>query len=336
MRLEEFCAASEGVRTWLDSLLVVLDGELVFERYFHGVRSQDQSNVYSITKSWLSCLVGIALQRGLLKTIDMPLVEVLADRVPAGFDLRKADITIRHCLLMQSGLRYENTFEFATQFGRATDPVAFFFSDNLPVCRPPGTAWLYSGADSQMVAEVLRVCAGEPLAEFARQWLAEPLGIGEFRWPRNLPVPGAATWPAEIGASELCLTPIDLARFGECVRRNGLGPDRQVVPASWIELATAATEGVDLAYLDAFYASLGLPPLRRDAASYGLHIPLMWLDGRRVISLAGSGGQYVFVVPELALTVVQTANLADPATFVEGIQGGVDIMLDVILPAFRS
>jgi len=129
---------------------------------------------------------------------------------------------------------------------------------------------------------------------------------------------------------------MDLARFSECIRQDRVIAGRQVVPTRWLKLATTPTEGIDLAYLDAFYASLGLPPMRGDAAGYGLHFPLKRLDGHCVITLAGSGGQYVFVASELGLTVVQTANMVDPSKIVEGIQGGVDLMLDIILSALRT
>jgi len=194
--VQAFAAASENRAPWLDSLLVVIDGELVFERYLHGVRAQESSNIYSITKCWLSCLVGIALEKGLLGSLDTPLAEIFVDRIPAGSDHRKDEITIRHCPAMQSGLAYENTFEFETEFGIAADPVAFFFSDRLPVRGPPGETWLYSGADSQMVAEALRARVGRSLSDIAREWLAEPLGVDDFSWARKFPTLGAATWPA--------------------------------------------------------------------------------------------------------------------------------------------
>lgn len=217
--------------------------------------------------------------------------------------------------------------------------VAFFFSDALEVLHEPGCAWVYSAADSQMVAETLREAAGVSLSELAREWLADPLGIGEFEWPRAVSVPGAVAWPAEIGPSELCMRPRDLARLGLCVLNHGSVDGRPVVPRDWLELATACTPGVDGPFLDAFYASIGVPPVR-GMAGYGLRFGLKELGGHPVIALGGSGGQYAFVFRGLDLVVVQTAGTprggreASPLTQ-DGLSGGVDIVLDVILPTLR-
>ncbi len=324
-------------RPWLNSLLVVRHGRLLFERYFNGFGPENLHPVYSVTKQWLSCLVGIALEKGLLPSLDMPLAGYHGSRAPRGSDPRKRMITLRHCLAMQSGLGWRNDMDFATAFSRAADPVAFFFGDDIDVVEVPGTAWVYSACDSQMVAETLRTAIGRPLTEAAREWLADPLGITEFKWPRTISIPGAATWRAEIGPSEMWLSPRGLARLGFCLLNHGSQGGRQVVPRRWLELATAPTPGVDGPFLQDFYAQIGVPPVR-GMSGYGLHFGLKDFDGHPVISVAGSGGQYAFVVRDLDLLIVQTAGLAPgegdavpPSQ--AGLDGGVDIALDVILPA---
>ena len=112
-----------------------------------------------------------------------------------------------------------------------------------------------------------------------------------------------------------------------------------MVPRRWLELATAPTPGVDGPFLQDFYAQIGVPPVRA-MSGYGLHFGLKDFDGHPVISVAGSGGQYAFVVRDLDLLIVQTAGLAPgegdavpPSQ--AGLDGGVDIALDVILPALH-
>ncbi len=324
--LADIIATAPETRPWLDSLLILQNGNVVFEHYFNGCGPETKHNLFSVTKSWLSCLIGIALERGVLPSIDIPVTQLLANRIPAQIDSRKHDISLRHCLAMQSGLAYENTMEFATEFGASDDPATFFFSDRLPVVHAPGTHWLYSGADSQMVAECLRACTGRSLTELAHDWLAGPLDIEQFEWPRQFPTPGAQTWPAEIGPSELRMTTRDLARFTECLRLRGRIADTAVIPAVWLDEATATTPSVNAECLNQFYSSLGVAPVR-GVAGYGLHFGVMQLDRFATISIAGTGGQYGFAIPELNLTVVQTANFSG-----DGLGGGADLMLDVILP----
>ena len=215
--LERLAERAAEERPWLNSLLVIRHGRLLFERCFNGFGPDDLHPVYSVTKQWLSCLVGIALEKGLLPSLDMPLAGYHGSRAPRGSDPRKRMITLRHCLAMQSGLGWRNDMDFATAFSRAADPVAFFFGDDIEVVEVPGTAWVYSACDSQMVAETLRTAIGRPLTEAAREWLADPLGITEFKWPRTISIPGAATWRAEIGAfGDVALAARPGARPGRC------------------------------------------------------------------------------------------------------------------------
>ncbi|MEQ8261930.1 serine hydrolase domain-containing protein [Pseudohaliea sp.] len=313
--------------SWLDSLMVIHNGELLFERYFNEGSPDALHDMHSVTKNWLCCMVGIALDKGLLSDIDQPVCEVFQERLPGHWDSRKSRITLRHCLKMQSGLDYQNTMEFAELMGRNPDPVDFFFGPDLPVVADPGTHWCYSGADSQMIAEALRHMSQSSLSELAREWLAEPLGITRFEWPRQFPTPGAQPWPAELGCAGLMLTPRDFAKFVLCVSQDGEFGGRSVVPANWLREATIPSAGVDGEVLAAFYREIGAPEVP-GISGYGMHIGNMKLNGHEIVALSGAGGQYGFIVKALDVVVVQTANFSG-----DGLSGGALLLRDTILPA---
>ena len=316
--IEKIVSGNLSDWNWLDSLIVLKDGKAVYESYFHG-EAEDLREVYSSTKSCLSCLIGIALYRGDIPSLDQRLVEIFPNRLPAKLDERKKDITLRHCLAMQSGLDYQNTWEFAELFSKTADPVDFFFSDHLPVIADPGVVWCYSGADSQMVSEVLVACTGRSASELVREWLFEPLGIDGFRWPRAFPVEGASEWPAETGASGLALTTRDFAKLTECIRQHGRYHDRQIIPKDWLDTATTPQPGVDSEFLANFYQSLGLPHIS-EMLGYGYHFGQANVAGTPNPIIAGMGGQYGFIFREMNLSIVQTANFEG-----DGLSGGVEL-----------
>lgn len=325
--LKEAVTAAATDQPWLDSLMIFKNGSLLFERYQNEGSPTKLHAMHSVTKNWLSCLVGIAVDEGVFGGIDESLHELFSERLPERWDERKKKITLEHCLRMQSGLDYQNTMEFAELMGQNPDPVDFFFGPDLPVIAEPGTRWCYSGADSQMVAEALRQKCGKSLSEIARLWLADPLGIGNFEWPRHFPTLGAQEWPAEVGCSELSLTPGDFATLVLCVSQNGMHDGRSVIPWRWLEQASVSSDGVDGEVLAAFYREIGAPEVP-GISGYGMHLGCMNLQGYDIVTLAGAGGQYGFIIKDLGLVVVQTANFSG-----DGLSGGAILLRDTILPA---
>ena len=316
-----------GKASWLDSLMVFKAGRLLLELFQNEGSPTQLHAMHSVTKNWLSCLVGIAMDKGVLSSIEEPLYRVFAERLPDHWDERKKKITLEHCLRMQSGLDYQNTMEFAELMGQNPDPVKFFFGSDLPVIAEPGMRWCYSGADSQMVAEALRQQSRRSLSELAREWIADPLGIENFEWPRHFPTPGAQEWPAEVGCSELSLTPGDFAKIVLCVSQEGMHDGKPVIPSRWLALASVPSDGVDGELLAAFYREIGAPEVP-GMAGYGMHLGSMKLQDRDIVTLSGAGGQYGFIIKDLDLVVVQTANFSG-----DGLSGGAILLRDTILPA---
>jgi CubicO group peptidase (beta-lactamase class C family) len=193
--------------TGVTSLLVARHGRLVVERYY-GIQAADRVPVFSITKSVVSALVGIALAEKRLRGVD----ERLADIVP-GADRR---IALRHLLSMTAG--YGRQLNFGP-----LDPSTLA---NRPLVSPPGTTFRYDSGSSDLLAAVLARVTGMTAAEYARRRLFGPLGIRDVRWPGSH------------GGSGIVLRPRDLLAFGQLYLDGGTWKGKRIVPASWVRAST--------------------------------------------------------------------------------------------------
>src|SRR5262249_20003724 len=169
-------------------------------------------NMESITKSAVALLVGIAFDRGWLKNLDAPILSLL----PEYGDLRSPDkdqITLRHLLSMTSGLDWPERSSSSLNPGNilrwgyvSPDPYHFVLERSFEAS--PGTAWNYNGGGVWVLGLMLRNVAGQPLDQFAKEALFEPLGVEGWEWGR---VPNGD--PGTCG--RLRLRPRDLAKLGQ-------------------------------------------------------------------------------------------------------------------------
>lgn len=194
----------------VDSIVVVRHGVLVHERYFADARQElhfdatTRHRGYSMAKSVVSLLVGIAMHRGFIKGPDEPVVSYL----PEDADLRMPDkdpITLHHLLTMSAGLGS----------GRA-----------------PGVSFAYSNSETELVGAVLQKTTGKTVDVLAQEDIFTPLGIKDVEWYKS-PSSGVAT-----SSAGLNLRPRDWAKIGQLVLNRGVWEGQQIVPASWVVQST--------------------------------------------------------------------------------------------------
>ena len=236
-----------------------------------------------------SLVVGIALDQGLIRSIEEPVFSFF----PELSDLRSPDrdrILLSHLLTMSMGLKW---VEATPATGDDNDEVRMHMAPDacryvlgLPVTALAGQEFFYNTGALALVSAIVRKATGRPLDEFARRVLFDPLGITEFEWSRF-------KGDSDAGGG-LRLRPRDMAKIGQLVLQGGRWNDRQIVSRAWIEASTTMKLGAT------------------DGQSYGY---LWWLrssrlNGRVVQSIAaqGRGGQSIRIVPELDLVVAVTAG----------------------------
>jgi CubicO group peptidase (beta-lactamase class C family) len=272
----------------LTSLVVSRGSEILSERYYRGARRDRRVNIKSASKSVISALVGVAIAEGRIRGVEQPLAELLAPRYQAELaaDPRKRAITVGDLLSMRAGLQptsFENYGSWVTSRDWVRDAL------RRPLVAEPGGPMLYSTGSTHLLSAALTRATGMSTYAYARTRLFAPLGVDLRPW---------ATDPQGIyfGGNEMLLTPREMLRFGELYLNGGRRGGRQVVPQAWVEATTR--------------------PVTRSPWSgeeYGHGWWVKQSGAHRAFFAWGYGGQYIFVVPDLALVMV-TSSVADAAT----------------------
>lgn len=159
----------------LRGVLVVRHGMLVVERYYHGATPASYFNVFSVTKSVTSALVGIALGDHKLDGLDQPAARLLARQLPPRPDPRIRAVTVKHLLTMTAGLPPDTVPEEPPGWVRASDWVRYLLS-HRPATKP-GTSFAYSSASSHLLSAIVADATGQTTLRYARTRLFAPLGI---------------------------------------------------------------------------------------------------------------------------------------------------------------
>jgi CubicO group peptidase (beta-lactamase class C family) len=262
----------------LHSILVVRNGYLITESYLDPYHKDTLQNIKSSSKSILSALVGIALQKGYLKSLDQKVSDFYPEYVN---DSGKKDITLRHLLTMTAGLAWSNDQEL----GGSISPFDLDAWKTVPMRDVPGKKYEYNTMLPHMMSAVLTKASGEGTKEFAESALFEPLGISLVRWSKD-------NKGFYMGGSEVFLRPRDMAKFGLLYLNKGSWHGQQVVPKVWIEESTFPRTGI------------GPDPCSGNPIRYGY----WWWIPDRGFQARGVNGQYIFVRPDLNMVVVATGE----------------------------
>lgn len=268
------------------SLLVVKNGYLIFEKYYSFGSPHKIAVVHSVTKSVTSALVGIALEKGHLQSVDQKLIEFFPEHITADSDPRKNQITIRHLLTMSAGFRWDDRGPSMTNWYTGLDWIKGAIQ--LPQDNRPGEVFNYNSSSSHILSAILSEATQTSTLDFARANLFEPLGITSAYWHKD---PQGYC----IGGFGLGLSARDLARFGFLYLNNGYWNGRSVVPEEWVKESTRMQIH---AFGHPLYGRFG----------YGYQWWVKEVDGCRSFRAWGRRGQYIVVVPELDMVVAVTSN----------------------------
>ena len=294
-------ALRDGDYGEVHSLLIARNGVLVYEQYFRGATRDGLHQVYSVTKSVTSSLIGIAVAEGHIDGVETPLVDFFPEyEFLVNENPQKARITLEHVLNMRTGLQwnewstpYSSPDNPTTNLARSDDWMEFML--DLPMATEPGSAFTYNSGATMLLSGIIRNTTGRTTEEYAREKLFEPLGIGRYAWREGPDGITNTGWG-------LFLTPRDLARFGHLFLMKGLWGERRIVPPSWIDVLVepASTFG--------------------DGTGYTYQWWLMPMpDGSYVPYADGYGGQFIFVIPSLDMVVVSTATNFAASTNIRGL-----------------
>ena len=288
----------------ITAVLVTVDGKPIVEHYGRNGDPGKTGQVFSVTNSVMSMLIGIAIGEGTIAGVD----QTLAGLLPSYVQLMAPGvgaITLRQVLTMTGGIVSDID---PADYPNDADWVAVTLQ--TPLTGPPGGPFNYSDVNSHLLSAILTQATGRSALDYAREKLFGPLGIASepaatpiaFSDPGYDALPGFgwATDPQgrQFGASELKITAPEMVKLGQLYLDEGQWQGRQLVPAGWVAESTSRQVDSDGAALPA----------------YGYQWWVGETDGHPAFAAIGFAGQLIEVVPELELIVVMSA-LDDPARF---------------------
>ena len=278
----------------LHSLLVVKNGYLIAEDYFNEGSIDQKDRLQSVTKSYTSALVGIALEQGYLSSVDQKMLDFFPEIADQITDPRKVQITIRDLLQMRSGYPWEET-----------DPALWdgLLSGHYPplieevaLIADPATEFNYSNLSSDWLGIIVDRATGMNLKAYAEENLFLPLGVEAGEW-------GTDAEGHNNGAADLHMTPRDAAKFGLLYLNDGKHQGNQIVPADWVH-DSLERYSEDINVTGGFPANWGLS---MSDIGYGYQ----WWSARAADHYfdyaMGHGGQMIVLLSELDMVIVVTA-----------------------------
>lgn len=272
--------------------LVIQNDSIIYEEYWDSWEKDSYSNVFSVTKSIVSLLVGIAKEEGLIKSLD----ESIATYLPKFNRDPEKKITIKNLLTMSSGLSwdeaYTSLFSVTTQ-GYYGDKIKETVM-NLHTVEDPGKQFNYRSGDTQLLSFILEKATGKTISEYAEEKLWKPMQAS---------MPALWSKDKEDGDEKAfcCFNTNarDIARVGKLILNKGNWNGKQLVPEAYITEATTPAS-----FLENEYGTGSLD-------YYGYQIWVHNYKGQNIPYLRGHLGQYIYAIPEKNAVVVRLGHHKD-------------------------
>ena len=297
--LLEFVTAADTQVDVMNSLMLVRHGHVIAEGWWAPYDAASPNELYSLSKSFTSTAVGLAIHEGKL-SLDDEVVKVFADDAPAEPSNHLKAMRLRDLLCMSTGHQTEPPLR-----GQEAPWTKVFLAH--PVEHKPGTHFLYNTPATYMQSAMVQKATGMTVLEYLRPRLFEPLGIENPTW-------GASAQGITLGGYGLNLRTEDIAKFGQLYLQRGAWQGRQLVPAAWVDAATARQ------------VSNGSNPLSDWDQGYGYQF---WRSRHGCYRGDGAFGQYCLVMPEQDAVLVITSGVRD-------MQGVLNLVWQRLWPALQS
>lgn len=280
--LDDFLSGSDT-----HAFVVAHRDRVVYRRYLDGSKRGERETSFSVAKSFVSTLVGIAIEEGLIASVDDRLIDYVPEL--AARDARFSRITLRHLLTMSSGLRYsESDFPWP----RSDDTYTYYGVDLREVAlerseieRPPGQAWDYNNFNPLLLGLVLERATGMSVSRYMATRLWQPMGArADASWSLDSERSGFEKLESGLNA-----TAVDYVRFGLLHLHGGRLGGESVIPEDWVAEATSAQITTD------------------HDSPYGY---FWWMDPERSGSFYAFGnlGQYIYVALAADVVIVRVGR----------------------------
>jgi CubicO group peptidase (beta-lactamase class C family) len=297
-----FVAAAEKSIHALHSVMIVRRGHVVAEGWWAPYAANEPHQLFSLSKSFTSTAVGLAVAEGRLTIYD-PVLSFFPGLAPEKPGANLKAMRVRDLLTMSAGHHTEDLRNFPYQ---GEDNVVRKFLE-LPVAHKPGTFFVYNTPASYLLSAIVQQVTGQSVLEYLKPRLFEPLGIEHPRWE-------ASRQGVSMGGFGLSVRTEDIAKFGQLYLRRGRWGGKQLLPETWVEQATAR------------WMSNGSNPGSDWEQGYGFQF---WRCRHGVVRGDGARGQFCLIMPELDAVVAITAGTGN-------LQNVLDVVWASLLPALQE
>lgn len=293
------------------SILIIKDGKLVFEEYFYQYNKDSLHELRSVTKSFISALTGIAIDKGYIKTKEEKALSFFPEYRLNNLTESKKRITVENLLSNQSGLDCDISNPQSegneTKMGYSPDWVKFTL--DLPMIDSPGGKGMYCSGNPITLGRIIEKATRQPLPDFAAQTLFAPLGITHFKWHFKPDQSSSETF------CQLYLRPRDMAKFGLLYLDGGKWNGQQTLPAGWVDASLAKHATV-----------------QNNGYGYLWWIKYLNVNGTRYYyrTAQGNGGQRISVWPEQNMVTIVTAGSYNSQSSSD------ELIAKYVLPAFNK
>jgi CubicO group peptidase (beta-lactamase class C family) len=288
----------------IHSLIIIHYDSLVLEEYFMGWTRDMLHPVHSVTKSFSSALIGIAIEQGYINGVAETLLSFFPEYDDIeNLDTRKESITLENVLTMTPGFKWDETSTVyydecsnptpgndGMELQKSNDWIKYML--DLQMSDDPGTRYVYNSGGSSLLSGVLKNKTGKIAEEFASENLFSPLGITNWKWEKGPNGLSTTGWG-------LHLHPVNMAMFGYLYSKKGFLNGEHVISEDWVQESTSK----HIEIIDPFSGEFN-----------GYYYGYQWRirEGGSFIAI-GYAGQFIYVIPSLNLIVVSTAeNFEDP------------------------
>ena len=274
----------------LDSIVVIKNGYIVYERYYNYWTQNMAHTIQSCTKSFMSALIGIAIDMGYIDSVNQPVLSFFPNYTIDNWDPRKENITVFHLLSMSTGLEWhEVDIPYSDP---ANDLFAMYDSQDMweyvldrPMAHDPGELWAYNSGGIELLGGIIEQTTGYGVTDFAEEFLFDPIGINSFSWWQ---VPANGQYGCSGG---LYLKPRDMSRFGFLYLNNGTWNGTQIISSDWIRNSTQM-----------YYQT---------TAWYEYGMTWWGIPGYNVYAATGHYEQKIYVLPDEDIVAVFTGDIPD-------------------------
>ncbi|RYD34212.1 MAG: class C beta-lactamase-related serine hydrolase [Verrucomicrobiaceae bacterium] len=300
--LREYMEAADKEVNTMHSFMLVRHGKVVAEAWWNPESAEKAHVLWSLSKSFTSTAVGLAVEEGKLK-LDDKVLKFFPEDVPASPSENLKAMTVKDLLTMSGG--HETEAKFRDTGGPW---VKTFLAQ--PVPHKPGTHFLYNTPGTYMLSAIVTRVTGQTVLDYLKPRLFEPLGITSPEW-------GTSPQGISIGGYGLSLRTEDIAKFGQLYLQKGQWNGKQLLPASWVEAASFKQVPNDNGRPNADQSDW--------AQGYGFQF---WRCRHNAFRGDGKDGQFCVVIPEQDAVVAITANTGD-------MQKELNLVWEYLLPALK-